>query len=100
MQATVDLRRPALGRSEQDECLIDEMSAQVIEDSSACADLSARLPRVLRMRLPPLKIRLEAEDVAELAVGDESPDREEVGIPTPVLKDRELAPEVRKKGGK
>ena len=86
--AAVDLREDALDRAEQQEALVDEVSAQV---AVRAAGLLGRLAPLGAGRRPALEARLEAVDRPERAIVDQRPDGQEVAVPAPVLVDRQDA---------
>ena len=79
----VDLRVHELGWAEELERLVDEMRAEVEEQSARLGWLLA--PGARELRPPAVDPRLEAVHRAERALADELPHREEVAVPAAVL---------------
>jgi hypothetical protein len=85
----VDLAMDAHRRTEEQQCLVDEMAAKIEEDSPARRRIALFAPSRLRLRAPSLEARLEAQRLAERARLEETAHRHEVAVPAAVLVDRE-----------
>lgn len=90
--AYIGLRVHLHGRSEQDERLVDDMAAQVVQQPADLLRVARLAPAALRLRTPPLETGLEALYVAQLTVRDQAGEGEEVVVPAAVLEDREQQP--------
>src|SRR5436309_11202569 len=76
-------------RAEEGEGLIDEMTAEVIQQSTRFGGIGLFTPTTLWGGSPPLEARLEAHDVTEQAVSRKAPHGAEVAVPAAILVDGE-----------
>ncbi len=74
-------------RAEERQRLVDEMAAEVVEQSADLQRVTGLAPAALGLRPPALEPGLEALDLAEGALFDELADRTEVVVPAAVLED-------------
>ena len=84
------MRQPR--RPEQKQGLVDEVGAEVEQNSAALRGVAAFAPDVGRHAgAEALEARLEADDVAERAVFDQAPHGEEVTVPAAIMESRHAA---------
>ena len=69
--------------------MIDEVTAQVVEQSARFVRVASLAPARFGRRTPPIETRLESEDRTERVVGQKPPNGKEVAIPSPILEDGE-----------
>ncbi len=81
----VELRIHARHRPEQVQRLVHEMGAQIVQEPRRAAGRVALAPAPHRHRTPALESGLEAQHVAQRALGDEAPYGQGVAVPAPLV---------------
>src|SRR5256885_14199752 len=87
--AAIQLRIHRHDGAKQREGLIDEMAAEVIQQSAGFGRIGLLAPAALRYRAPSFEAGLEAQDVTECTIVREAPNGTEVTVPSPILIDGE-----------
>src|SRR3954470_4253220 len=86
--AAVDLGIYALGGAEEEERLVDQVRAQVVEHAARLLGRIQLAPGArANLRSPALEAGLEPVHLAERALLDQLADREEVAVPAAVVED-------------
>src|SRR5674476_1709845 len=83
-------------RTEQHECLIDQMCGDVVHDVLGARARIGSAPAGLWRRSPAVEAGFEPEDVAKRAVADQSLQSEEVPVPPTILKWHGKLPDARR----
>jgi hypothetical protein len=86
-------------RPKQLDGLVDQVGAEVVEDSAAFGERGRIAPVPEAFRPPPFKTRLERPHLAQGTFPQQFLQRQEVGVPPSVLEDRELHTGVGRAGG-
>ncbi len=86
-------------RAEEDQGLVDDVAAEVVEQTSDLCRVAGLAPAALELRAPALEAGLEAPGVAEFTVGEEPPEGQEVVVPAAVLEDGEEQAALLGEGG-
>ena len=84
--AGIDVRVNAADRAEQSERLVNEVTAEVEQHTSALASRILSPLASFDLWAPALKARLIPSDPPECSLGDQAPQRELIGVPAAVLK--------------
>jgi hypothetical protein len=79
-------------RPEQLEGLVDEMAAEVEENTSPLLRRRPLAPTFGNLRAPPLETRLEPKDLAHGFLLQKAAERQEIAVPAAILKDGQHHP--------
>src|SRR4249919_2045721 len=85
--AAIELCIHVRHRAKQVQRLIDEMRAEIVEQSAGELRRAALAPSTFRLRTPALESRLEPQHIAERLLGEQTLDRQQLAVPAPVVID-------------
>jgi hypothetical protein len=90
--APIQLGVNVTGWAEEDQRLVDEMAAEIVQESAGLLGCAKLAPATLWNRPPAIEARFEPIRLAERTFAQQSAHRKEVSIPPSVLKHGEHSP--------